>query len=257
MNRNLEIGSKINDWTVVSEPFEGAGKICYNLQCKCGKISKYHKDYINRSNFSKSCRSCSQITRREENGTYKVGDKILNLTIIGRGYNYKNNHYFKVQCDCGHVYYTGHSTFSRKNRLPYCNNCFNHGFKTPKRSSMITEDISKSAYNRLAQNAHNRGILFDVSPEYLQELFNLQSKKCALSGIDIYISKSQSNPVERSKNNASLDRIDSTKGYIIGNLQWVHKDINTMKMHYSQEYFINLCKMISNHANQQPSPKYT
>lgn len=41
-----------------------------------------------------------------------------------------------------------------------------------------------------------------------------------------------------------LDRIDSSKGYIEGNVQWVHKDVNMMKQNYSQKYFIEMCKKI-------------
>lgn len=44
---------------------------------------------------------------------------------------------------------------------------------------------------------------------------------------------------------ASLDRIDSTKGYTLDNIQWVHKHINVMKMDLDQEYFIKLCKLVT------------
>jgi hypothetical protein len=44
---------------------------------------------------------------------------------------------------------------------------------------------------------------------------------------------------------ASLDRIDSSKGYVIDNVQWLHRDINMMKQRFSQEYFINICKHIA------------
>jgi hypothetical protein len=44
---------------------------------------------------------------------------------------------------------------------------------------------------------------------------------------------------------ASIDRIDSSKGYILGNIQWVHKDVNFMKRTYSQEYFVKMCKLIT------------
>ena len=46
----------------------------------------------------------------------------------------------------------------------------------------------------------------------------------------------------------SLDRIDSNNGYVEGNVQWVHKDVNMMKKDYNQEYFINICKLITNGA---------
>ena len=45
--------------------------------------------------------------------------------------------------------------------------------------------------------------------------------------------------------NASLDRIDSSKGYIEGNVQWVHQNINMMKNKFDNQYFIEMCKLIT------------
>ena len=61
---------------------------------------------------------------------------------------------------------------------------------------------------------------------YLEFLLNLEKKR-------------------KSDGTASLDRIDSSKGYIEGNIQWVHKDINRMKGDSSDNDFIKLCKIIS------------
>ena len=36
---------------------------------------------------------------------------------------------------------------------------------------------------------------------------------------------------------ASLDRIDSSKGYTEDNIQWVHKDVNQMKMDLPEQRF--------------------
>ena len=47
--------------------------------------------------------------------------------------------------------------------------------------------------------------------------------------------------------NVSLDRIDSSKDYVLGNIQLVLKEVNYMKQSLSQEDFINICKKISNH----------
>lgn len=44
---------------------------------------------------------------------------------------------------------------------------------------------------------------------------------------------------------ASLDRIDSSKGYIEGNVQWVHKRINKMKLDDSDTEFIEWCRLIA------------
>lgn len=65
-------------------------------------------------------------------------------------------------------------------------------------------------------------------------LFVNQKQLCALSHL----------PLEM-KSTASLDRIDNARGYIKGNVQWVHKDINFMKQDLSQEEFIEYCQLIS------------
>jgi len=47
-----------------------------------------------------------------------------------------------------------------------------------------------------------------------------------LSGIDLEFSKTRKDTQNKS---VSIDRIDNKKGYIIGNVQWIHKKINIMK----------------------------
>lgn len=45
---------------------------------------------------------------------------------------------------------------------------------------------------------------------------------------------------------ASLDRIDSSKDYTIGNVQWIHKSINLMKNVIPQDIFVEWCVKIAN-----------
>lgn len=79
-----------------------------------------------------------------------------------------------------------------------------------------------------------------IDINYAWELFLIQEKKCALSGVPLKFSK------KGDENSASLDRIDSSQGYIQGNVQWVHKHVNFMKRNYDQNYFIEFCKKIVN-----------
>jgi hypothetical protein len=44
---------------------------------------------------------------------------------------------------------------------------------------------------------------------------------------------------------ASLDRIDSSIGYVEGNVQWIYKPLNTMKGTLSNQEFIQLCKEVT------------
>ncbi len=50
----------------------------------------------------------------------------------------------------------------------------------------------------------------------------------------------------------SLDRIDNLKGYIEGNVQWVHKRVNVMRNVLSIEEFLSWCEKITAHR-QKPS----
>lgn len=47
---------------------------------------------------------------------------------------------------------------------------------------------------------------------------------------------------------ASLDRIDSTKGYVEGNVQWIHKRLNIMKGKSTDVTFIKDCERVVRYA---------
>lgn len=136
------------------------------------------------------------------------------------------------QCDCGKLLKIRYSALIDKSRNQ-CIKCFGL-------SKIHGSTLSKTLYNRIIKGARYRNLDFKLSIIYLQSLIEQQNFKCKLSGLDIrfnqYATKSHS---------ASLDRIDSSKGYIEGNVQWVHKDINIMKLNHSQDKFIQLCKEVA------------
>lgn len=77
---------------------------------------------------------------------------------------------------------------------------------------------------------------FDLTDEYLAELWNVQNGRCALSGIEIHIPKDVMNSTKNSQlTTASLDRIDSTQGYIKGNVQFLARAINLAKNKHSDD----------------------
>ena len=84
--------------------------------------------------------------------------------------------------------------------------------------------------------------LFDLTKEYLWNLFTLQKQLCAITG----------DFIENIKD-ASLDRIDSSIGYIKGNVQWTTVQANRSKHIMSTKELIEFCNKVLNHANQQPS----
>ena len=46
------------------------------------------------------------------------------------------------------------------------------------------------------------------------------------------------------KTTASLDRIDSRKGYTIDNVHWVLKAVNIMKNTYPLSFFVAICRKV-------------
>lgn len=103
--------------------------------------------------------------------------------------------------------------------------------------------LSGTCWKRIKSGAEKRNLAFEINIEYCWELYLKQNGKCAISGLEIPF------PDKVVKNNfPSLDRIDSKKGYIKGNVQWVHKDVNLMKFDLDQTYFLNMCRIISEYG---------
>lgn len=104
-------------------------------------------------------------------------------------------------------------------------------------------EISGSYWCHIRNMAKKRGIALLVTQEEAWGLFLQQDRKCAYTGL--LLSFLHSFQYGRNQS-ASLDRIDSSKPYVIGNIQWVHRKINLMKGTLSHEKFIELCRMVSN-----------
>ena len=100
-------------------------------------------------------------------------------------------------------------------------------------------DLGLTVWNQFVSGAIKRNYPFEITIEYGWNMYLEQNKKCALSGQFIEFS------TVRRKNTASLDRIDSNKGYIKGNVQWVHKNVNIAKRSQSDLEFIKMCQAVS------------
>lgn len=150
---------------------------------------------------------------------------------------------WECKCDCGNIT-TSAATRLRTGRKKSCG-CRLSG----KRHHMWTghEGITGGNWSHIRSHARIRNLLFEVTIEEAWSLFLLQEGKCALSGVEIHLAETTDELLYQRKNTASLDRIDSKKGYVKGNVQWVHKDVNTMKWDADQSNFIYWCKMIAQH----------
>jgi hypothetical protein len=147
-------------------------------------------------------------------------------------------------CDCGQQKEV-RGTHLTQNQVTSC------GCQNPRRRSGSNSvrwvgcgEISGCYYSMLKHGAAVRGYQFSVTISEIWSLFLDQGKKCALSGIGISFRINRSDA-----STASLDRIDSRRGYVLGNIQWVHKDINRMKGNFTEDRFINLCRLVTERKN--------
>lgn len=98
--------------------------------------------------------------------------------------------------------------------------------------------VSISFLNNIKASAVARGISYTLPDGYVADLLIKQNFKCNLTGWQIDAMKAK-------YNTASLDRIDSSKGYEVGNVQWLHKSVNRAKLDLDEKLFIKLCKAIA------------
>lgn len=148
-------------------------------------------------------------------------------------------------CDCGNLYEANTRHLNRaKNNVKSCG-CSQHpkGKSNPLWGGVgeISADWWHSKIGREFSQKSRARIPVEIDMQYAWDLYLEQEGKCALTGLPLSFGR----PI--SKGTASLDRIDNTKGYIPGNVQWVHKVINMMKRTYDQDYFIEMCKLVAKH----------
>lgn len=109
------------------------------------------------------------------------------------------------------------------------------------------EEIAGTRWSSYQKGAELRGLVFNITIEYAWDLFLKQDRKCAISGmpIDFDLSLDNLRKYGHQGGLASLDRIDSKQGYIEGNVQWVHKLVNRMKMDLDEAEFFSIVRQIS------------
>ncbi len=168
--------------------------------------------------------------------------------LIGRKFGllfveeYAGDLEWRCKCECGNVVVVlGHSLKNGHTRSCGC-------LKTivnQRRASNVGGLIGQLWY-RIQKGADQRGLEFSISQEECWELFIKQGGRCALSGVELTLPQN-ANELHAHTYTGSLDRIDSTRGYIASNIQWVHKHVNLMKMAFDETYFIRMCKKIAEH----------
>lgn len=123
-----------------------------------------------------------------------------------------------------------------------CKKCSNRDPQNNAHKGYYKGVLRASFVHKYKTSAETRGIEWDISFDYLAELLIDQDFKCALSGETLDAMQIQ--------NNCSLDRIDSSQGYVEGNVQWTTSMVNMCKQSYTQADFISMCVAVSSNREK-------
>lgn len=155
--------------------------------------------------------------------------------------HYSNEHYWKVLCSGCNKEYTRRAGQLVNKRSSGCQSC--NAFEREKYS--FWEGIDGISIQYLSKLKFRKKEI-QLTLQDLVDQWKLQKGLCAYTGLVLTL---VSKDTEWAQSSASIDRIDSTKGYIKGNIQWVHKKINIMKMDLSDSEFITWCSFVSNYRD--------
>ncbi len=142
-----------------------------------------------------------------------------------------------VEClNCGKKRFINrkdHAIRLSSNKCKQCSNKDNH-------PQGEYEGIRISFFNKYKLGAISRDLDFEIDIDFMSKLAKKQNYKCNYSGLSLNFSG------DFKKITASIDRIDSSIGYLKDNVCWVHKDVNMMKQQFTEERFIEICNLVSN-----------
>lgn len=164
-----------------------------------------------------------------------------NLSLFYKHKGTKDGYYTKCK-SCNDAY---NKTYYEKNKEKIVQYRVDYNRNNPRKAY---RDLD-SRFSLLIKTASYRK-KFEVclTVEDLKDVWSQQEGRCAYTKLPLLATANQFNTV-------SLDRIDSSKGYIIGNVQFVCAAINKMKQEYSEDLFILLSLLVTQNNKLSESPE--
>lgn len=216
----------------------------------CKKECSVAPSYYNKNQMHHFCsQQCNKIYRRKHLHFPSIGEKIHKLQFIksmeGEEISKLPGLYYECLCDCGEI---THISQNQWGKIKTCGRAAIHYTGENNWSYKGYNQISQDYWSQVKYNAGKRKFEFNITIEYAWKIFESQRGLCALSGIEISHTKDSFTK----KRTASLDRIDSSKGYIETNIQWVHKDINILKNDLNVNDFREWCYKVANKSGHFP-----
>lgn len=168
-------------------------------------------------------------------------------------YRNKKGSYFGIcECSCGRKDIWILASSLKRGSTKSCG-CSKERYEKTRgsKSKQFTgyKTLSGCQWGRIKRKAEIRGLDFKITIQEAYSVFEKQSHLCALTGIKLAMSS------KKLENTASLDRIDSSQGYLIENIQWVHKEINIMRNVFTVERFVEMCRLVTERHKNENHPE--
>lgn len=122
-------------------------------------------------------------------------------------------------------------------RIKQCKSCQN--------SLRAYYDLPGNMIWNAKARAKNKGWAFELKREDIFVMQRRQNNKCALTGWELDWEPAYSGKRRAPFRRVSIDRIDSSGGYTLDNVQLVCDGVNRIKSTYTQEIFIEMCRAIA------------
>ena len=169
-----------------------------------------------------------------------VGRNFNDWTVLGFSHSHpkSRNQYWMVRCICGEQKSVSLTNLfsGESKRCTKCSQTKRLGSKN--RLWTGGDFISGDYFSSVKNGAKDRNINFDITIEDLENLFKNQKGICRYTGEELEFG------TKKLQRTASLDRIDSNKGYTKDNIQFVHKILNLMKLDKAESEFLEFVKLI-------------
>lgn len=207
--------------------FNDSGKKRYwiYVQCNCGErfsIAKYNWKK------QKGCSACAKVERTKVT-PLKIGTRFGKLSATGKTKAEFHDHlkvprtikYHELECDCGDI------KFYRENQLKEtqsCKRCAEKETGVKLKTHGKTNTIEYRIFNSAKARAKKRSLDFNIElddiiiPDYCP-VFNIKIDKRLFKN-------SNRRPLD---NSPALDRIDSSRGYLKGNIAVISYIANSIK----------------------------
>lgn len=234
-------GQVFGNLTVIKHSHTNNGQSYSLCQCVCGKT----KTIANCSLLGGLVKTCGCLRKKLNAIHYKdwEGKRFDRCVVIKQLPSVNNQTLFLCKCDCGNLFEkTRFYLQTRKNM--HCGNHHNRADHSKKSKFEPYEDIKSEYMKTYKYNADGRRLSFNLTAQQIWDLYLKQDRKCALSGVPISFKK---DPIHGKT--ASLDRIDSSKGYELDNVQLVHKKVNLAKWDTPENEFFEMIKNIYHYKN--------